>query len=422
MLGICFFLSVVIHFAVSQKTEEPITFTASIAQLTYSVSLYAFFQQCTEGYEFDVEKEICKDIDECETVHEACKGGMKCVNHFGGYLCLPQNAWIIVSNGEDQPTTATTARAVPPGVPEVPRASPVFQSASHTIQCAVGFMPDSQNYCRERWASFFACEVPRLIFSTAHQQVWLSTALNPRMGPHVNECATSNPCQHQCYNLIGSYICQCEVGYELASDSVSCQDIDECEFSNYMCQFQCVNQPGGYQCACPEGYQLHGTRLCQDIDECETGHNCRDEDMCWNYYGGFRCYPRNPCREPYVKTGEGRCRCQSPTVCRGLPPVIVYKYMSIFSDRSVPADIFQIQATSVYPNMVNTFTIKSGNEGGEFYLRRSSNVSAMLVMTKPLTGPKEHVVDLEMVTQSNVLSYRSSSLLRLTIIVGPYPF
>ncbi|KAI7791526.1 EGF-containing fibulin-like extracellular matrix protein 1 [Triplophysa rosa] len=373
MLGICFCLSVVVHFAVSQEAEEPITYT------------------CTEGYEFDVEKQSCKDIDECETVHEACKGGMKCVNHFGGYLCLPQNAWIIVSNGEDQPTTTppvdTGARAVPPAVPAIPRASPVIQSASHTIQCAMGFMPDSQNYCRD-----------------------------------VNECATSNSCQHQCYNLIGSYICQCEVGYELASDSVSCQDIDECEFSNYMCQFQCVNQPGGYQCACPEGYQLHGTRLCQDIDECETGHNCRDEDMCWNYYGGFRCYPRNPCREPYVKTGEGRCRCQSPTVCRGLPPVIVYKYMSIFSDRTVPADIFQIQATSVYPNMVNTFTIKSGNEGGEFYLRRSSNMSAMLVMTKPLTGPKEHVVDLEMVTQSNVLSYRSSSLLRLTIIVGPYPF
>jgi len=57
-----------------------------------------------------------------------------------------------------------------------------------------------------------------------------------------------------------------------------------------------------------------------------------------------------------------------------------------------------------------------------FVFQRSSNVSAMLVMTKPLTGPREHVVDLEMVTQSNALSYRSSSLLRLTIIVGPYPF
>lgn len=26
--------------------------------------------------------------------------------------------------------------------------------------------------------------------------------------------------------------------------------------------------------------------------------------MCWNYYGGFRCYPRNPCEAPYTKTSE----------------------------------------------------------------------------------------------------------------------
>uniref|UniRef100_A0A673GV19 EGF-containing fibulin-like extracellular matrix protein 1 n=1 Tax=Sinocyclocheilus rhinocerous TaxID=307959 RepID=A0A673GV19_9TELE len=373
MLGICLCLSVAVHFTVSQEAEaqEPVTYTAS----TLLLFLFIFLT----------------DIDECKTVQEACKGGMKCVNHFGGYLCLPHNARIIISNGEDEPTTAPPVERVDvqPGLAPISRNdySRVIHSSTHTLQCGVGFMPDSQNYCRD-----------------------------------VNECLTASPCQHQCYNLIGSFICQCEVGYELASDSVSCQDINECEFSNYICQFQCVNQPGGYQCVCPDGYQLQGTRMCQDINECETAHNCREDEMCWNYYGGFRCYPRNPCREPYVKTGEGRCRCQSPSVCRGLPPVIVYKYMSIFSERSVPADIFQIQATSVYPNMVNTFTIKSGNEGGEFYLRRSSNVSAMLVMTKPLTGPREHVVDLEMVTQSNVLSYRSSSLLRLTIIVGPYPF
>lgn len=47
--------------------------------------------------------------------------------------------------------------------------------------------------------------------------------------------------------------------------------------------------------------------FCQspDINECETGtHNCQDDEMCWNYYGGFRCYPRNPCEAPYTKTSE----------------------------------------------------------------------------------------------------------------------
>lgn len=39
----------------------------------------------------------------------------------------------------------------------------------------------------------------------------------------VNECDTQNPCQHHCYNLIGSYMCQCNQGYELAPDLISCQ-------------------------------------------------------------------------------------------------------------------------------------------------------------------------------------------------------
>lgn len=59
---------------------------------------------------------------------------------------------------------------------------------------------------------------------------------------------------------------------------------------------------------------------------------------------------------------------------------------------------------------------------GPSFLQRSSNVSAMLVLTKPLTGPREYVVDLEMVTHHLTMNYRSSSLLRLTVIVGPYAF
>lgn len=84
-------------------------------------------------------------------MQDACKGGMKCVNHFGGYLCLPHNAQIIVSNGEDEPTTAPPVeRDVQPGIAPNYRGeySRVIQSATHTIQCGVGFMPDSQNYCR----------------------------------------------------------------------------------------------------------------------------------------------------------------------------------------------------------------------------------------------------------------------------------
>lgn len=74
-----------------------------------------------------------------------------------------------------------------------------------------------------------------------------------------------------------------------------------------------------------------------------------------------------------------RCVCPvSNAICRELPYSVVYKYMSIRSDRTVPSDIFQIQATTIYPNTINTFRIKSGNENGEFYLRVSIGWSQTL--------------------------------------------
>ncbi|KAJ6667092.1 hypothetical protein lerEdw1_019096 [Lerista edwardsae] len=271
----------------------------------------------------------------------------------------------------------------------------------------------------------------------------------------INECETTNPCAQLCYNIVGSFICQCNQGYELSPDRINCDgehlfpkwmvqqlgksscfklyscfaDIDECRTSSFMCQYQCVNEPGRFSCMCPDGYQLVRGRNCQDINECEAHNECREDEMCWNYHGHYRCYPRNPCQEPYMLASENRCgllysRCVCPVsnpLCRDLPYSIVHKYMSIRSDRAVPSEIFQIQATTIYPNTINTFRIKSGNENGDFFLRQTSPVSAMLVLVKPLTGPREHIIDLELLTVNN-MNYRSSSVLRLTLIVGPYSF
>ncbi|XP_053239660.1 EGF-containing fibulin-like extracellular matrix protein 1 isoform X3 [Podarcis raffonei] len=339
------------------------------------------YTQCTDGYEWDPVMQRCKDIDECEIVHDACKGGMKCVNHFGGYLCLPRTAQIIVNNGQEQPVPE------PVPVPNGRNGNAIARRTVPGIQCAAGFEASDHNVCQD-----------------------------------INECETSNPCAQLCYNTVGSFICQCNQGFELSRDRMNCDDVNECGTSNYICMYQCVNEPGRYSCLCPDGYQLIRGRNCQDINECEVGHECREDEMCWNYHGGYRCYPRNPCQEPYVLSSENRCVCPvSNPLCRDLPYSIVHKYMSIRSERMTPSDIFQIQATTIYPNTINTFRIKSGNENGDFVLRQTSSVSAMLVLVKPLTGPREHIIDLELLTV-NSMNYRSSSVLRLTLIVGPYPF
>ncbi|XP_078505436.1 EGF-containing fibulin-like extracellular matrix protein 1 [Lissotriton helveticus] len=456
MLGVLS-LAAVFLAVTSQEAEEPITYT-----------------QCTDGYEWDPVRQQCKDIDECEIVHDACKGGMKCVNHFGGYLCLPRTAQIIVNNGQEEtPTPAPPPeRGVPvirrnPAEPPQPRVPP---NQPRRVHCAAGYEPTDQNMCRDidecatgshncrpeqvcfNVRGSFSCQCPQGYQKRGEQCIDIDECMRPPYCHHrcintpgsfycqcnpgflltannytcsdINECDSgSNPCAQQCFNMIGSFMCQCNQGYELSRDRLNCEDIDECSLSGYLCQYQCVNEPGRFTCVCPDGYQLAGSRSCQDINECEAVNDCRDDEMCWNYYGGFRCYPRNPCQEPYSLMSENRCVCgMSNPLCRDLPYSIVYKYMSIRSDRSVPSDIFQIQATTIYANTINTFRIKSGNENGDFYLRHTSGLSAMLIMVKPLSGPREHIVDLEMVTVNPLVNYRSSSLLRLTVVVGPYPF
>ncbi|XP_030101658.1 EGF-containing fibulin-like extracellular matrix protein 1 isoform X2 [Mus musculus] len=453
MLQTLFLTMLTLALVKSQYTEETITYT-----------------QCTDGYEWDPIRQQCKDIDECDIVPDACKGGMKCVNHYGGYLCLPKTAQIIVNNEHPQQetpaaeassgaTTGTvaarsmaTSGVVPGGGfmasatavagPEVQtgrnnfviRRNPadpqrIPSNPSHRIQCAAGYEQSEHNVCQdidECTSGTHNCRTDQVCINLRGSFTCQCLPGYQKRGEQcvdIDECTVPPYCHQRCVNTPGSFYCQCSPGFQLAANNYTCVDINECDASN-QCAQQCYNILGSFICQCNQGYELSSDRLnCEDINECETTNECREDEMCWNYHGGFRCYPRNPCQDHYVLTSENRCVCPvSNTMCRELPQSIVYKYMSIRSDRSVPSDIFQIQATMIYANTINTFRIKSGNENGEFYLRQTSPVSAMLVLVKSLSGPREYIVDLEMLTVSSIGTFRTSSVLRLTIIVGPFSF
>lgn len=117
------------------------------------------------------------DIDECALGEDACKGGMQCINHFGGYLCLPRSAVIYISKEGEQldpapdVPDAPNVPAVPgspavPGTPAVsvastvsvlgnqlnqqPQVYPSNPRVSRPGRCAAGFTADEQNFCRGR--------------------------------------------------------------------------------------------------------------------------------------------------------------------------------------------------------------------------------------------------------------------------------
>lgn len=77
----------------------------------------------------------------------------------------------------------------------------------------------------------------------------------------MNECERS-PCQYNCQNTEGSFICSCPAGFLLNSDGVTCRDLDECATGQNLCQQNCINTEGSYTCTCDNGYTQVG-------DKCE---------------------------------------------------------------------------------------------------------------------------------------------------------
>ncbi|XP_072384771.1 fibrillin-1-like [Diabrotica undecimpunctata] len=113
-------------------------------------------------------------------------------------------------------------------------------------------------------------------------------------GNDINECAQNpNICQNgACENMIGTYRCICNPGFEVDETGKICTDINECEVEELVCSGgQCRNTPGSFQCICPTGTQMNPKNfVCEDIDECrELGPEACFNGECVNIHGSYKC-------------------------------------------------------------------------------------------------------------------------------------
>ncbi|XP_051505676.1 CD248 molecule, endosialin a [Myxocyprinus asiaticus] len=118
--------------------------------------------------------------------------------------------------------------------------------------------------------------------------------------PKASWCDKDNGgCHHFCIENEGHYSCDCNEGFLLARDGVSCFPSDPC--NEAPCKFECLPVMDGYRCACPDGYMLAPDEQdCIDIDECLQSP-C--EQICVNAPGSFDCH----CRDGFQPDEEGAC-------------------------------------------------------------------------------------------------------------------
>ncbi|XP_048725147.2 low-density lipoprotein receptor-related protein 2 isoform X1 [Caretta caretta] len=107
------------------------------------------------------------------------------------------------------------------------------------------------------------------------------------------------PGHNICVNLskVCDNVADCPNG---ADESPLCNQ-ESCSDNNAGCTHECIQGPFGAQCTCPVGYYLaNDSKTCEDINECDPPGFC--SQRCYNERGSSRCY----CDEGYILEANGR--------------------------------------------------------------------------------------------------------------------
>uniref|UniRef100_A0A667ZCL5 Fibulin 2 n=1 Tax=Myripristis murdjan TaxID=586833 RepID=A0A667ZCL5_9TELE len=365
---------------------------------------------CPVGFSQDSQGN-CIDIDECGTVAQPCSPGFNCVNTVGSYTC--QRKILMCSRGYHASPDASRCIDVDECQSNLHRCGEGQLChnlpGSYRCDCQTGYQYDTfRRMCvdvNECWRypgrlCAQTCEnTPGSYECSCTAGFRLSS--DGKNCEDVNECLAS-PCSQECANIYGSYQCYCRQGYYLREDGHTCEDIDECSQSiGHLCTYKCVNVPGSYQCACPEyGYTMSPNgRSCRDIDECATrAHNCSVGETCYNIQGGYRCLAFS-CPQNYRKVSDTRCErisCPSYLDCQNSPLRITYYYLSFQSNIVIPAQIFRIGPSPAYSGDNVIVSITRGNEENYFSTRKLNAYTGAVYLHRQVREPRDFSIDVEM--------------------------
>uniref|UniRef100_A0A3B4XQX7 Fibulin 2 n=1 Tax=Seriola lalandi dorsalis TaxID=1841481 RepID=A0A3B4XQX7_SERLL len=365
--------------------------------------------QCPVGFNQDAQGN-CVDIDECGALAQPCSPGFNCINTAGSYMCQRK---IICSRGYHASPDGSRCIDVDECQSSLHRcgAGQLCHNlpGSYRCECQTGYQYDSfrrmcvdVNECWRYPSRLCAqtCEnTPGSYECSCTSGFRLSG--DGKNCEDVNECLAS-PCSQECANIYGSYQCYCRQGYYLREDGHTCEDIDECSQSiGHLCTYKCVNVPGSYRCACPEyGYTMSPNgRSCKDIDECATGaHNCSLAETCYNIQGGYRCLSLS-CPPNYRKVSDTRCErisCPNYLECQNSPLRITYYYLSFQSNIVIPAQIFRIGPSPAYSGDNVIVSITQGNEENYFSTRKLNAYTGAVYLHRQVEGPRDFLINVEM--------------------------
>jgi len=250
-----------------------------------------------------------ENVDDCSTA--ACESGATCIDRVGHFYCQcpPGKTGLLCQlddgcfhNPCNPNATCDTSPIDGRAICTCPSGFTGPDCSTDNDECAAGSPCEHGGSCVNTPGSF-RCECPRGFTGS-------------RCEININEC-DKNPCMNDgtCLDEKGGYKCICMPGFA----GQRCQiDIDECAQNpcengaickDHVNSFRCHCQPGywGERCEfplnksltnpsdnmhseltpCPVGWE--GFACSEDVDECTLRNRCKNDGICVNYPGSYRC-------------------------------------------------------------------------------------------------------------------------------------
>ncbi|XP_051766700.1 fibrillin-2b isoform X2 [Ctenopharyngodon idella] len=245
---------------------------------------------CNTGYQVTPDRQGCVDIDEC-TAHIGICGPGTCYNTLGNYTCVCPPEYMQVNGGNNCMDM---------------RKSVCYRNFNDTCENELSFNMTKKMCCcaynvGKAWNR--PCEACPTPATSEYQLLCGNQVPGFIIDIHTGKPIDIDECREipgicangVCINQIGSFRCECPMGFSYNNILLICEDIDECNSGDNLCQrnANCINIPGSYRCECLAGFKLSPSGACVDRNECQEIPNICSHGKCIDTEGSFRCLCHN---------------------------------------------------------------------------------------------------------------------------------
>uniref|UniRef100_UPI00358F92B7 fibrillin-2-like n=1 Tax=Myxine glutinosa TaxID=7769 RepID=UPI00358F92B7 len=241
---------------------------------------------CPPGFFLNEESRICEDVDECTTSPGVCGPGT-CYNTLGNYTCVCPSDYMQVNGGNNCMDM---------------RKSFCYKSYNETCENELPYNLTKKMCCcsynvGKAWNK--PCEPCPAPTTSRYTQLCGNQLPGFIIDIHTGKPVDIDECRDipgvcyngVCINQVGSFRCECPLGFSYNDQLLLCEDIDECVNSEHLCfnNAFCVNIPGSYRCECTKGYSRSSSGTCVDRNECSEITNICSHGECVDTPGSYVC-------------------------------------------------------------------------------------------------------------------------------------